>query len=1066
MGKDRTRLGLAGKIANRLLDSPVVPLFVIACLLLGGYALLITPREDRPDIDAPSAVVLLPWPGAGAERIDEQLARRTAGWVRGIASVSEVRSSSSNHAALLSIEFEAGAGKAEAFSELSELFAAHANDLPESAGPPKIETYGEARLVVLLATIASKTIGPAGLDDIAAELSADLLTIPGVRDVGRFGGNRAAIEILPRPTELAARKIPLDQLARAVAGANRRVPAGRLEGTPVTDLQAGMAFTSTDQLGRIPVGDDSGGPVYLAQVADIRLGRVERNQAVLHWQEGQSAPFPAVTLAVTTLEGMNVSDITRRVQARLAEFADKSLPAGVRLDITRDAGTDATERVYNVLFQLLSGTLVVVGIIWLGLGWRAAIIIAIMMPASLSIVPYLYHRLDFTLNPVSIAAMILAIGILSDDAVVMLENVARHFQRAGEKTRELTVKAVNEVGNPTILADLLVVATLLPTAYITGEMGQYVRAVPIGASAAVLFSLLIALTITPYFGFRLLQVDSGITRSDHNGAKDASRGSERAGTPFAGIYRHILAPFLAAAWVRWLFYLGLVILLAASFSLVAFRTVQIGLTPLLDRNLFAVNVELPPTSTLTDSLTVASEINRRLGAVPEVRAVTVYSGLRTPLIYPPETLSSPERKAPRDLTLHVVLAPEEQRDRQSYEVGREIAHNLGGWLKPYDGKGHISRIPSGPSSDRAITAEVYGPDPEARREVAQRVEQWLSEQKGVVSTDQSPSRPLPTLNLEVDPERAAMFGVIPAEVTRNLYLALEGEILADWRGKSHSREPIPIILRLAEPDRETEHAIKSLYVMSANGQPVPIESVVDFNRTDGQPALFRRGLLPVNTVFADLDRSLSQPLTVQLESLGGIGKNEVRWLAPPDKAATPQVYWSGEWEMTRDVYRDLGLAGLVVMIIIYVLLAGWFSSYRLPFLIMLPIPLIFIGVIPAHWAWGINIAGTGVLGVIALCGIVTRNAILLVDFIKTRLKEGMDLKEAIVQAGAQRTRPIILTAATVMFGSGVLIFEPSLEPLGLTLASGVLVSTLLTLVLIPVLYFHAFSGGAGHIDNG
>lgn len=1064
MEKDKARRGLAGKIANRLLDSPVVPLFVIACLLLGGYALLITPREDRPDIDVPSALVLIPWPGAGAERIDEQLARRAAGWVREIAAVNEVRSSSSNHAALLSIEFEAGTGKSEAFSRLRELFEANAGRLPHGAGPSQIETYGEARLVVLMATIASKTVDPGGLDDIAAELSAELLTIAGVRAVGRFGGDRAAIEINPLPTEMAARKIPLNQLARSVAGASRQVPTGRLEGDPVTDLQAGMTFNSTEQLGRIPVGTSSNGPVYLDQVADIRHGRVARNEAVLHWQEGQSAPFPAVTLAITTLEGMNVSDITRQVRKRLEEFAEKSLPADVRLDVTHDAGEDATARVYNVLFQLLSGTLVVVGIIWLGLGWRAAAIIAIMMPASLAIVPYLYHRLDFTLNPVSIAAMILAIGILSDDAVVMLENVARHFQQAGEKTRELTVKAVNEVGNPTILADLLVVATLLPTAYITGEMGQYVRAIPIGASAAVLFSLLVALTITPYFGFRLLKVDSAVGQAGNN-ANGSHSASEHTETPFTGLYRRILAPFLGAAWARWLFYLALVILLVGSFSLVAFRTVQIGLTPLLDRGLFAINIELPPTSSLTESLTVASQVNRHLGAVPEVRAVTIYSGLRAPLIYPPETLSSPERKAPRDLTLHVILVPEEQRDRQSYEVSREIAHNLGDWLQPYQAKGHISRIPSGPSSDRAITAEIYGPDPQTRREVARQVEQWLSKQKGVISTDQSPPQPLPALNLEVDPERAATFGVIPAEVTRNLYLAIEGETLADWRGNSHSREPVPIILRLAESDRETESAIRSLYVMNAEGRPVPLESVVDFNRADGQPSLFRRGLLPVNTVFADLDRSVSQPLTVQLESLGGIGENPVRWLEPPDTATGPLVYWSGEWEMTRDVYRDLGLAGLVVMIIIYVLLAGWFRSYRLPFLIMLPIPLIFIGVIPAHWAWGINIAGTGVLGVIALGGIVTRNAILLVDFIEKRLAEGMDLKEAIIQAGAQRTRPIVLTAATVMFGSGVLIFEPSLEPLGLTLASGVLFSTLLTLVLIPVLYFHAFKGSAKHKDR-
>lgn len=1046
-------LGLAGRIAQRLLDSPVVPLFLIASLLLGGYALLVTPREDRPNIDVPNAMVLIPWPGAGVERVDNQLARKAAGWVQEIASVSEVRSSSSSHAALLSVEFEAGTAREKAYAQLAELFGAHAGDLPATAGTPTIETFGESRLVVLMATLSSKTASPSTLEDIATELSSELLRISGVRGVEHFGGDRPAIEILPKPTELAAHKIPLSQIAEAVAGANRQVPTGRLEGQPVTNLQAGLRLDTLEQLGRIPVGNDGGGPVYLEQVANIRSGRVEQNQAVLHWQDGYSTLFPAVTLAVTSLEGQNVSEITKAVVERMQEFEDSALPSDIQLDVTHDAGTDATARVYSVLSQLLTGTLVVVGIIWLGLGWRAAVIIAIMMPVSLAVVPYLYNYLGFTLNPVSIAAMILAIGILSDDAVVMLENVARHFQRAGKKSRELTVKAVNEVGNPTILADLLVVATLLPTAYITGEMGQYVRAIPIGASAAVLFSLLVALTITPYFGYRLLKVEKPAS------ANANTQNSPEQDSRFVAFYRFILSPFIGSAVMRWLFYLILVLMLVASFALVATRTVQIGLTPLLDRNVFAVNVELPASTTLTDSLTTASDLNRRLRNIPEVRGITVYAGLSAPMLYPPETLPSPEQQAPRDLTLHVNLVSEDQRERQSYEINREIAQQLNSWLEPHNATGHIGRIPSGPASDRAITAEIYGASKQSRQTTANELEHWLSQQKGVISTGQSPSAALPELNLRVNPERAATLGVIPAEVTRTLYLAIAGDTLGDWANQDYGRDSVPIILRLDKANRDSEQAIRSLYTINTQGQAVPLESLLEFDHSQGGQSRYRRNLMPITTVFADLDRSVAEPTAVQIESLSDEHwpDTDIRWLRPPDNAnSNPVTYWSGEWEMTRDVYRDLGVAALVVIILIYVLLSGWFRSYRLPILIMLPIPLIFIGVLPAHWLWGINIAGTGVLGVIALGGIVTRNAILLVDFIQQRLNEGMELKEAVVQAGAQRTRPILLTAATVMFGSGVLILEPALEPLGLTLASGVLVSTLLTLVVIPVLYFHAF----------
>ncbi|MFN2354896.1 MAG: efflux RND transporter permease subunit [Desulfopila sp.] len=1051
------QLGLAGRIANRLLDSPLVPLFVLASLILGIYSLLVTPREDRPDIDVPTAVVMIPWPGGGAERVDDQLARRAGTWIRQLSSVTEMHSSSTDHAALLTVEFKAGTAETTAFAELEELFSVHASHLPVGAGPPRIDTFGEERLVMFMATLSSKIHSPEQLEQIAGELSARLESVAGVRSVRRHGGDQQAIEILPRLEEMAVYGISLHQMAEAVAGAGRQIPLGFLESAPVAAMQTGTDIGSREKLARIPVGQGPAGPVYLEDVADIRNGTVHRNRAVLNWQHGQSTAYPAVTLALTTLSGKNVADVTRRITERMAELKTELVPAGVQLSISFDAGIEATQRVYNVLSQLLTGTLIVVGIIWLGLGWRAAIIIALMMPSSLAIVPFIYNQFDFTLNPVSIAAMILAIGILSDDAVVMLENISRQFRNAGKKSRELTVKAVNEVGNPTILADLLVVATLLPTAYITGEMGQYVRAIPVGASAAVMFSLLVALTITPYFGFKLLEVDTSARRSNTsgNGAQEAAASEKR----YARFYRALLHPLMAHGILRWILYLALFILLIASFSMVGLRWVQVGLTPLLDRQIFVVDVEMPAGATLTETLTATSAVSRKLRELPEVKSLTVYAGTQAPFIYPPSGIQVPENLPPHRAKLHVEMVPDQERRRLSYEVSREVAHQLDDWLAPYNGKGYIGRIPSGPSSDRAITAEIYGPDADARQALADRVERWLGTQPGVVATEQFPKDPLTLLNLSVDPQRAATRGVIPAEVIRTLFLAVEGRPVTDWP-VAGSREPVPVILRLDETRRDTAKSLKSIYVPGVQGQPVPLEELVNFDQQPGNPVRYRRNLLPMITVVADIDRSVAQPLTIL--SAGGRGLHAegdsqpiaIRWLSPPENTADPQLYWSGEWEMTRDVYRDLGTAGAVVMLLIYLLLAGWFSSYTLPFLIMLPIPLIFIGVIPAHWIWGINLVGTGVLGIIALAGIVARNSILLVDFIKHRENEGMALKEAVLQAGVQRTRPILLTAATVMFGSGVLVFEPSLKPLGLTLASGVLISTLLTLVLIPVLYFH------------
>ena len=1071
------RLGLAGRIARRSIDSPLVPLFVIACFIFGIYSLVVIPREDRPAIDLPTATVVIAWPGAGAEQVDNQLARRSATWVRQLTSVTEVRSNSTDDAALLQIEFTSGTGKATAFARLEELFATHAPVFPEGAGPVQIQTYGDEHLVMLSASLSSRTRSATELELIATEMATELEQLEGVRSISVYGGNQRAIEILPDPQALAAHNLTLTQVADAIGVATRQFPVGRLESSPVTLIRAGSHIGKVETLAHIPVGKGERGPIYLEDIATIRDGSVKNNQATLFWQQGQSDMWPAVTLAATTLDGKNVSDVTRSLKSRMQQYAATLLPADVHLTTTYDAGADATARVYRVLNQLLSGTLVVVGIIWLGLGWRAGLIIAMMMPASLAVVPWLYQQINFSLNPVSIAAMILAIGILSDDAVVMLENIAHRFRTAGKKSRDIAIDAINEVGNPTILADLLVVVTLLPTAYITGEMGQYIRSIPIGTSAAVLFSLLVALLITPYFGFRLLTVaHSGTntganTHKRDNSTDQKTDDAEHADKPgiCTTFYCAIMRPLLGTnSILRWLMYLVLLILLGLSFLLPAKRFVQIGLTPLLDRETFAINIELPAGKTREETLEAITDLQRKLKPYPEIKSLTTYVGTDAPQIFPPSEIPAPVADiGPHRATIQVQMMPEDERQRLSYEVSQEINTHLGTWLAPYNAKGHIGRIPSGPSSDRDVTAEIYGADVNARQKTAALIEEWLQRRAGVLGTEQIPRTPLSNLNLRLDPQRSALHGVRPDTLIRTLDLALNGDQIGTWPDPG-ARHAIPVVLRLDREQRQDRTALRALYIASETDTAVPLADLVEFRDTDGHPSLQRRDLRPVLTVAADLDRRISLPLSVQLESLvqgntiaAGEENIPVHWLNLPDKseisnAEGTAVYWSGEWEMTRDVYRDLGVASAVAMLLVYILIAGWFSSYTLPALIMLPIPLIFIGVIPAHWIWGVNISGTGVLGIIALAGIVTRNAILLVDFIKQREKEGMDIGQAVLHAGIERTRPILLTAATVMFGSGVLIFEPSLEPLGLSLASGVLISTPITLVLIPVLYFHVY----------
>jgi len=935
------RLGLAGRIARSSIDSPLVPLFVIACFIFGIYSLLVIPREDRPAIDLPTATVIIPWPGAGAEQIDNQLARRSATWVRQLASVTEVRSNSTDDATLLQIEFTPGTDKAVAFARLEELFATHASMLPQGAGPAQIETYGDDHLVMLSASLSSKTRSATELELLATEMATELEQLEGVRSISVYGGNQRAIEILPDPQALAAHNLTLTQIADAIGVATRQFPVGRLESNPVTLIRAGSHIGQVETLARIPVGKGDSGPIYLEDIATIRDGSVQTNQATLFWQQGQGEAWPGVTLAATTLDGENVSDVTRSLRKHMDQHAATLLPADVNLTTTYDAGADATARVYRVLNQLLSGTLVVVGIIWLGLGWRAGLIIAMMMPASLAAVPWLYHQINFSLNPVSIAAMILAIGILSDDAVVMLENISRRFRAAGEKSRTIAIDAINEVGNPTILADLLVVVTLLPTAYITGEMGQYVRSIPIGTSAAVMFSLLVALLITPYFGFRLLTVPPSRTKEGgdaHKKHNSTAQGidAENNNTPAicTTFYCAIMRPLLGQNSVlRWLMYLSLLILLGASFLLPAKRIVQVGLTPLLDREAFTINIELPAGETRLETLEAITDVQGKLRTYPEIKSLTTYVGTSAPQIFPPSETPAPVADiGPHRATIQVQMMPEDERQRLSYQVSQEINTHLGTWLKPYNAIGYIGRIPSGPSSDRDITAEIYGADLHAREKTAAQLEEWLQRRAGVLGTEQIPRTPLRNLTLHIDPQHSALHSVTPDTLIRTLNLALNGDQIGTWPDPG-ARNSIPVVLRLDKQQRQDRAALNALYIASENDTAVPLADLVEFNDSDGHPSLQRRDLRPVLTVAADLDRGISLPLSVQLESLvqgntivNGEQNIPVYWLNLPDEgeisnAAGTVVYWSGEWEMTRDVYRDLGVASAVAMLLIYILIA-------------------------------------------------------------------------------------------------------------------------------------------------
>ncbi|HKL53233.1 MAG TPA: efflux RND transporter permease subunit [Wenzhouxiangellaceae bacterium] len=1063
--------GFAGRIADRLIDSKLVPLIVAGTLIAGIWGLVVTPREDRPEIEVPTARIVVPFPGAGVERVDELVARPVSAWVGQLEQVTEVRSVASSDAAMLEIEFSTGIKNVQAWSLLRELLDSNRADLPRDAGPAEIRTIGDELLTILMLTLSSAERDGAELRRIGDEMAVALEAVEGVRSVEVFGGQPRQIQVRPLPDLMAAHGIGLVKLAEAIEASSLRLPAEVLRADQDRQVRIGSVPASRKDIEQIQVGVGPAGVVYLGDVAEIFDGAAPMESASLHWQRGASREVAAVGLGLTSVPNSNVISVTRNATRRLDQLTETMLPSDVRVSIGHDSGRMAHETVVSVLENFAIATVTVIAIIFAGLGWRAAAGVTIQLPSSLAIVPLAYLALGFTLNPVSIAAMILAIGLLADDNVIIMENIRRHFREAGERSREVAVAAVDEVGNPTMLAVFLIIATFMPTAFITGEMGQYTRAIPVGTSLAIAFSLVIALTVTPWVAFRVLRAPKdaaqGKSENGDRPEKDKTSGrpmsDERSipSSPLARGYRIVLRPFFDMPWLRWLLYAVLVLLLAGSVAMVFARAVQLTLVPFLDRDIFVVELELPPGSALEQTLNAASTVGRELRQHPDIDAYTVFAGTEGPLLVPPPGPPNLDIGKSHRARIYVQLPPREQRRYSSVEISRDFAFSrLPDLLQPFQARAWVRNIPSGPSSENDIQAEITGEDAAGRERLADAVARLLEEHPATGAVERFPKPTGPELQLEVDPIRAAARGVPPARVAAAVRMALAGRTVAEL-DVPEERGPLPVVVRLDPERRQRPEDLSGIYVEDETGGQVPLFDLVDLAAHRWDANRYRRNQVPIVYVAARVNRSLSQPVSVQRDLVAELERRmpdppDIRWFGGAGSGQNTTLYWGGEWELTQRVYRDLGVAGMVVVLAIYIVLAGWFGSYILPLLIMAPIPLVFIGVIPGHWLMGLDIAGLGVLGMIALAGIVVRNALLLVDFTERRVHHGMEIRDALVSAGVVRTRPILLTAGTVLFGSGALVFEPALKPLGITLATGVLVATILTLILIPVLYFHAF----------
>ncbi len=1065
--------GFAGRVAAAFLDSKLTPLLVIASLLLGGFAVLVTPREEEPQIKVPMVDVFLQLPGASAEEVERRLVSPLEKALFEIPGVEHVYSTSQPSGGMLIVRYKVGTDPDRAALAVHTKLAEQAAVLPQGATPPLVVPRGIDDVPVVGYTLWSASASPLTLRQVAQELRSELVRHPQVAQVTVLGGVRRAVTVRFDRERLAAHRVSVLQVYQALAGLDWKVPAGSFAtGDVETEVEVGARFHSAEEVGGAVVAVYQDHPVYLRDVASVEDGADEPAQYV--WMTGGAAgaeknlppglDTPAVTLAVAKKPGTNAVRLVTELDALLARLRGPVVPGNVEVTKTRDYGATADEKSSELMKHLGLATISVVLLMAVALGRREAVVVAVAVPVTLALTLASSYLFGYTLNRVTLFALIFAIGILVDDAIVVVENIHRHYQLGWTNPRQATIHATDEVGNPTILATFTVIGALLPLAFVSGLMGPYMRPIPINASAAMLFSLIVAFVVSPWLTYRLFK-----KHATELAERKLVQGSALPDTlaeetlqedRLHRLYQRLFRPLLEKRARRWAVLGGVALLLIASTTLFPLRIAAVKMLPHDNKSELQVVVDMPEGSTLEHTAAAARELALALRELPEVTDIETYVGTSAPFNFNGLVRHYFLRSGPLVADLQVNLLPKHDRATASHPFAKSLRPLLAPIAARHGANVKVTEVPPGPPVLSTLVAEIYAPTAAARLELASQVKAIFEGTAGVVDVDWFVEGPGPRLDLEVDREKASRAGVSPEAIARTLRVALAGADAAHL-AEERSREPVPVVLRLDRSQRSGAGELLAVTVQGAGGALVPLSELVRPASSNRAPFIYHKNLRPVTYVVGDVAGASESPVYALLDMKEKISAVrdasgqplEVLFSGRPADSTRSTLIWDGEWQVTHDVFLDMGIAFAVVMILIYLLVVGWFGSFVTPLIIMAPIPLTLIGVIPAHAFGGVFFTATSMIGVIALAGIIVRNSILLVDFINLELKSGKPLDRAVIQAAAVRFRPIALTAAALVVGGVVILLDPIFQGLAVALISGVVVSTALTLVLVPLLYW-------------
>lgn len=1052
---DDLKMGLAERFAKGFLRSKLTPLLIIAALFIGAVSVVLTPKEEEPQIVVPMVDVIVPYPGAHAADVEKVVTTPLEKLMWEIPGVEYVYSTSMNDMGMVIVRFKVGESEEESIVKLKTKIDYSMDRMPHGVLQPLIKKRSIDDVPQVTLTLWSKTFDGYELRRIAGEVEQHLKETPGISETEIKGGYKRMIRVEPDIHALKAHNIDLFRLYMALDVSNKSLNTGQLtRAEEVYYITAGGFFESVEDVRNMVVGANNGKPVYMKDVANVHDGAGVPEQYHLTGFNQSVSPqeFQAVTISFAKQQGSDSVVVAEALMERLEHLKGYVIPQQVEVTVTRNYGATAKEKVLTLLEHLVGAIVAVIVVMTITMGWRAGLVVFVALPVTFALTLFVYYMFDYTLNRVTLFALIFVAGLVVDDAIIVVENMERHFRMGRDNLVVRAIRAVGEVGNPTILATITVIVAIFPMAFVRGLMGPYMKPMPIGASLAMFFSLLVAIIITPWLAFKLL--------AGHGGDEEHMDEEEYVkSTKLYRLYQVTLLPLMHT--VKWRVVLtgSLLLMFFGAFLFIPTNMVIMKMLPFDNKNEMQIIIDMPENTPLERTTAVALEIGNYLSTVKEVENYQIYSGLSAPYNFNGLVRHYFMRNQSNMADIQVNFVDKFSRKLQSHDLAKLLREPVQKIGAKYNANIKISEIPPGPPVLSTLVAEVYGPDHESRKAVALEMKKIFETTEGVVDVDWYDEEDMVQLDFIVDKEKSALTGISTEMVSQTLYMALKGKKV----GVLHTgvdREDVDIIIRLPEEQKGVVDTLQDISILSMGGQPVALSDLVELKRTVKDKPIYHKNMLPVMYVTADVAGKLESPVYKILEmkervdTLTWHGKPITQhWTKEPTRTDEVSIKWDGEWQITYEVFRDLGLAFAAVLVVMYFVLVAWFRSFSTPMIMMIPIPLSLLGIIPGHYVFGEFFTATSMIGFIALAGIMVRNAVLLIDFIEAAIEGGKPLEDAVIESGAIRTRPVVLTTVAVITGALFMLPDPIFAGLGVSLISGAVVSTILTLILIPLSYY-------------